>query len=100
VRILVTGGAGFIGSCLVRALVDLGGNDRRYALNAGRIRTELGWQPRIPFAEGLAATVDWYRVERGWWERVKTGEYRRFYARLYGDRLKTDRASAPKRGER
>ena len=61
-RILVTGGAGFIGSCLVRALVDLGGNDRFYALNAGRIRTERGWQPRIPFAEGLAATVDRYRV--------------------------------------
>jgi dTDP-glucose 4,6-dehydratase len=85
---------------LVRRVADRPGHDRRYALDAGRIRTELGWQPRIPFAEGLAATVDWYRVEREWWERVKTGEYRTFYARLYGDRLKTGLASAPKRGER
>ena len=84
----------------MRRVADRPGHDRRYALDAGRIRTELGWQPRIPFAEGLAATVDWYRAERGWWERVKTGEYRRFYARLYGDRLKTDRAPAPKRGEK
>lgn len=75
---------------LVRRVTDRPGHDRRYALDAARIRDELGWQPRIPFAEGLAATVDWYRVERNWWERVKSGEYRRFYDKLYGDRLNAD----------
>lgn len=85
---------------LVRRVSDRPGHDRRYALDAVRIRAELGWQPRIPFAEGLAATVDWYRVERRWWERVKSGEYREFYDRLYGDRLKADRSFPPKHGKR
>jgi dTDP-glucose 4,6-dehydratase len=73
---------------LVRRVADRPGHDRRYALDASRIRAELGWQPLIPFGEGLAATVDWYRVERAWWERVKSGEYRQSYAKVYGDRLK------------
>jgi len=77
---------------LVRRVADRPGHDRRYALDASRIRAELGWEPRIPFAEGLGATVDWYRVERAWWERVKSGEYKRFYAKLYGDRLKSGAA--------
>jgi len=81
---------------LVRRVTDRPGHDRRYALDSTRIRDELGWQPRIPFAEGLAATVDWYRVERKWWERVKSGEYRRFYDKLYGDRLNVDPAASPK----
>jgi dTDP-glucose 4,6-dehydratase len=85
---------------LVRKVADRPGHDRRYALDAGRIRAELGWKPQVPFAEGLAATVDWYRVEREWWQRVKSGEYRRFYDKLYGDRLKADRAAPPKPGSR
>jgi len=85
---------------LVRRVADRPGHDRRYALDASRIQHELGWQPRIPFAEGLAATVDWYRVERAWWERVKSGEYRRFYAKLYGDRLRSAPAERPERGNK
>ncbi len=72
---------------LVRFVSDRPGHDRRYALSAERLRSELSWQPRISFAEGLAATVDWYRSNRGWWERVRSGDYRCFYERLYGRRL-------------
>jgi dTDP-glucose 4,6-dehydratase len=74
---------------LVRRVADRPGHDRRYALDASRIRAELGWEPRIPFVEGLAATVDWYRVEEAWWGRVKSGEYKSFYAKMYGNRLKS-----------
>lgn len=85
---------------LVRRVADRPGHDRRYALDSTRIREEVGWVPRIPFMEGLAATVDWYRVERSWWERVKSGEYKRFYAKLYGDRLKSDPAQSAKPGKK
>ena len=52
-----------------------------------RIRTELDWSPRISFADGLTSTLDCYRDNRPWWERVKSGEYRGYYDRLYGRRL-------------
>ncbi len=72
---------------LVRYVEDRPGHDRRYALDATRIRTELDWSPRISFEDGLTSTLDWYRDNRPWWERVKSGEYRGYYDRLYGRRL-------------
>ncbi len=47
---------------------DRPGHDRRYLLDSSRITAELGWRPEVPFAEGLAATVTWYRANRQWWE--------------------------------
>ena len=47
---------------------DRPGHDRRYLLDSSKIRTELGWEPTVPFAEGLAATVGWYADHRSWWE--------------------------------
>jgi len=47
---------------------DRPGHDRRYLLDSSKIRTALGWEPTIPFAEGLAATVGWYADHRSWWE--------------------------------
>ncbi|MBE1496790.1 dTDP-glucose 4,6-dehydratase [Amycolatopsis lexingtonensis] len=55
------------GERLVRRVPDRKGHDRRYALDDSRIRTELGWAPRVPFDDGLAATVAWYRENPGWW---------------------------------
>lgn len=52
------------------------GHDRRYAMDISRIRAELGWTPRWRFEEGLAATVDWYRSNPGWWQRIQDGSYR------------------------
>ena len=65
---------------------DRPGHDRRYAIDAAKARTELGWSPQIDFADGLRSTVDWYVRNRGWWERVRTGEYRTYYERNYGAR--------------
>jgi dTDP-glucose 4,6-dehydratase len=69
---------------LLRFVQDRPGHDRRYAIDAGRIRRDLGWSPRIPFREGLASTVRWYVERRDWWERIKSGAYRDYYQRHYG----------------
>lgn len=55
-------------------VTDRPGHDRRYAIDSTRLRTELGWRPRYTdFRSGLAATIDWYRSHRDWWEPVKAG---------------------------
>lgn len=72
---------------LIRHVKERPGHDRRYALDATKIKSELGWQPTIPLDEGLRATITWYCEHRGWWERIKTGEYRNYYTQWYGDRL-------------
>jgi dTDP-glucose 4,6-dehydratase len=71
---------------LIEHVKDRPGHDRRYAIDADKARSELGWSPRIAFSDGLAATVHWYLGNRGWWERVRTGEYRTYYERNYGAR--------------
>jgi dTDP-glucose 4,6-dehydratase len=76
---------------LVRYVTDRPGHDRRYALDSAKLRA-TGWQPTRDFAQGLADTVDWYRAQRPWWENVKSGAYRDYYARTYGERLRTGRA--------
>lgn len=69
---------------MIQYVKDRPGHDRRYAMDISRIRSELGWSPRIDFAEGLSETVAWYRDNPGWWRRIKSGEYRDFYEKQYG----------------
>jgi len=71
---------------LIEHVKDRPGHDRRYAIDASKSHAQLGWSPRIAFSEGLAQTVAWYVQNRGWWERVRTGEYRTYYERNYGAR--------------
>jgi len=71
---------------LIEHVKDRPGHDRRYAIEARKARSELGWAPRIPFAEGLARTVEWYVANRTWWDRVRSGEYRAYYEKNYGAR--------------
>jgi dTDP-glucose 4,6-dehydratase len=71
---------------LVEHVKDRPGHDRRYAIDPRKARSELRWAPRVGFPEGLARTVAWYLGNRGWWERVRTGEYRAYYERNYGAR--------------
>ena len=69
-RLLEACGAGWD---MVEHVADRQGHDRRYSLDISKICEELGYAPRVPFEEGLAQTVDWYRTNRSWWERLKTG---------------------------
>ena len=55
----------------VRRVPDRLGHDRRYSVDWTKIRDELGYAPQVPFAEGLAATVQWYRDNRAWWEAAR-----------------------------
>jgi len=71
---------------LIEHVKDRPGHDRRYAIDASKARAELGWSPHIAFPDGLKATVEWYQQNRGWWERVRTGDYRTYYDRNYGAR--------------
>ncbi len=71
---------------LLRHVADRPGHDRRYALDSSKLR-QLGWRPEQRFEQGLEQTVGWYRANRAWWERIKSGEYRAYYARQYADRL-------------
>jgi dTDP-glucose 4,6-dehydratase len=71
---------------LIRHVKDRPGHDRRYAIDAGKIASELGFTPRVGFAQGLADTVDWYLGHGAWCERVTSGAYRDYYRRMYGGR--------------
>jgi dTDP-glucose 4,6-dehydratase len=71
---------------LIRFVTDRPGHDRRYALSSGKIMRETGWSPQTNFEDGLARTVRWYAGNAGWLERVKSGEYQRFYAENYSSR--------------
>ncbi|MBU8871489.1 MAG: dTDP-glucose 4,6-dehydratase [Gemmatimonadales bacterium] len=70
---------------LITFVKDRPGHDRRYAIDAGKIMTELGWEPSVLFAEGLGRTVDWYLDNRSWWETIRSGEYTRYYEEMYGE---------------
>lgn len=71
---------------LIEKVADRPGHDRRYAIDYSKIKSQLGWAPRVSFTEGLKGTVDWYLSNREWWQNIKTGEYMRFYDKNYGDR--------------
>jgi dTDP-glucose 4,6-dehydratase len=71
---------------LIQYVRDRPGHDRRYAIDPRRAEGELGWAPRRRFEEALGDTVRWYVEHRGWWERILTGEYLRYYQTQYGGR--------------
>jgi len=72
---------------LIRHVEDRPGHDRRYALDTTKLHDEIGWSPTVPFDEGVAGTVKWYVENRPWWERIRSGEYRKYYSEQYGRRL-------------
>lgn len=82
---------------LIRYVSDRPGHDRRYALDATKMRAEFDWRPLHTFDDALRRTVLWYRDHPTWWQRVKSGEYRTYYQRMYGARLGDvqQRRSAP-----
>ena len=71
---------------LIEHVTDRPGHDRRYSLASDKLKA-LGWSPQTGFAEGLESTVNWYRDNPTWWESIRSGDYREYYARQYGREL-------------
>jgi len=69
---------------------DRPGHDSRYLVDSTKIRTELGWEPKIGFNEGIRQTVEWYRGNPDWWQRVKSGAYQDYYRQYYSETLKDE----------
>lgn len=73
---------------LVRTVADRPGHDRRYAMDGSKVE-DIGWKPRMSFAEGLDATVDWFVDNAAWWRAIKSGDWDAYYERQYAERLAT-----------
>lgn len=71
---------------LMKTVTDRPGHDRRYALSSEKIERATGWKPQVDFETGLAQTVAWYRENRAWVDRVKSGEYLKYYEANYARR--------------
>ena len=73
-----------LGEERIEYIQDRPGHDRRYAINAGKIKNELGWEPKVSFEEGLEKTVRWFQENETWWRKIKSGQYQEYYQRQYG----------------
>jgi dTDP-glucose 4,6-dehydratase len=71
---------------LMTTVTDRPGHDRRYAITTEKIEQATGWHAEVPFEQGLAQTIQWYRENREWIGRVKSGEYQSYYENNYGGR--------------
>ena len=71
---------------LITYVTDRAGHDLRYAIDATRLKTELGWEPSLQFEEGLAKTVDWYLTNQDWLHNVTSGNYKKYYDEMYEGR--------------
>jgi dTDP-glucose 4,6-dehydratase len=65
---------------------DRPGHDRRYAIDAAKIQTELGWFPKYKFEEAIKTTIAWYKDHEDWWRNIKNGEYLKYYQQQYAGR--------------
>ena len=71
---------------LIKHVTDRPGHDRRYAIDAGKIITQLNWKPSVSFEEGIEKTIDWYLHNRKWLANVVSGQYQKYYDSLYSSR--------------
>lgn len=74
------------GENLITYVADRLGHDRRYAIDPTKIETELGWNPTYRFEQGIKVTVQWYLEHKDWWKQIISGDYRQYYARMYGNK--------------
>lgn len=75
---------------LIKFVKDRPGHDRRYAIDATKLREELGWNPRYTFETGIEQTIEWYLNNREWWDNIISGEYQEYFKTQYGDRLEVE----------
>ncbi len=71
---------------LIKHVKDRPGHDRRYAIEAEKIMTELRWQPSVSFEEGISRTIDWYLQNQKWLANVVSGDYQKYYDAMYSNR--------------
>ena len=70
---------------LIVHVKDRPGHDRRYAIDNHKITTELGWSPKYTFQTGMASTIEWYLHNREWMDKIVSGEYMKYYERMYAN---------------
>jgi dTDP-glucose 4,6-dehydratase len=71
---------------LITYVKDRAGHDLRYAIDATKIKNELGWEPSLQFEEGIEKTIDWYLANKEWLRNVTSGNYQKYYKKMYGGR--------------
>ncbi|MEP7365873.1 MAG: dTDP-glucose 4,6-dehydratase [Acidobacteriota bacterium] len=71
---------------LITTVADRPGHDRRYALTSAKMERDLGWTPQMDFERGLRLTIDWYRANPEWVQRIRSGAYLEYYEQNYGGR--------------
>ncbi len=70
----------------VKYVKDRPGHDRRYAIDAGKIKRELGWEPKFRFESAIKTTIQWYIDHQKWWREIKSGDYMKYYETQYSSR--------------
>jgi dTDP-glucose 4,6-dehydratase len=70
----------------VQYVKDRPGHDRRYAIDAGKIKRDLGWSPRHKFDDAIRTTIEWFQKNESWWRSIKSGEYLKYYETQYSGR--------------
>lgn len=68
---------------LIKFVKDRPGHDRRYAIDNSKITNSLGWKPSVTFDQGIAKTVDWYLKNQSWLDHVTSGDYQKYYDKMY-----------------
>ncbi len=71
---------------LITFVKDRAGHDLRYAIDATKLKNELGWEPSLQFEEGIDKTIDWYLANEEWMNNVTSGDYQKYYDEMYGGR--------------
>ena len=70
---------------MIEFVKDRPGHDLRYAMDYTKAKNELGWEPLVTLEDGLKQTIEWYKNNQAWWQRVKSGEYQEYYKKQYGN---------------
>lgn len=69
---------------LIEFVTDRLGHDQRYAIDPAKIERELGWKPKYTFDTGIRQTIQWYLDNRTWWENIISGDYTKYFEKMYG----------------